>query len=72
MTDKIIELAKQARLPLVHDRYMTESQVEFASLIIQECAYIARLCPVVNAAQGEDVAQHIEKCFSKFLKSQNY
>jgi len=41
MNERIKQLALQAGLDLIHDKFMTASQEKFAELIVQECAKIA-------------------------------
>ena len=38
MKNIIKELAQKAKLPLIHDEFMTSSQEKFAELIVRECA----------------------------------
>ena len=39
--------------------------IKFAELIVAECAYLARQCYTVSAAQADTVAQHIEEAFGR-------
>ena len=61
MNKRIDELAKQATMYYSNGQERSFDKEKFARLIVEECAYHARQCPVVKAIHAEDVAQHIEK-----------
>lgn len=73
MNERIRELAKQAKQELASrpkdllsmPRIITQEEFaeKFAELLIHECAYTARQCYTVRAADAEDVARHIEETF---------
>ena len=48
MNKLIKELALQAGLPLIHDKFMTASQEKFAELIVRECARVAKITEPYN------------------------
>jgi len=57
MNERIKELAKQAGLDLIHDKFMTASQEKFARLIVRECARVARAIPCPY--EEEEVKQRL-------------
>ena len=72
MDKRIKELVEQAMVtipaaegPLGHTYFDKE---KFAKLVMADCAYLARQCYTVSAAQADTVAQHIEENFGRYLR----
>lgn len=66
MKQRIQELAEQANNAIGGNAFsMARYNEKFAELIAAECAYLARQCYTVSAAQADNVAQHIEENFGR-------
>jgi hypothetical protein len=58
MNERIKQLAEQAGLPLIHDKFMTASQEKFALLIVQECADIGQQYADGNYEVYNQILEH--------------
>ena len=52
MNERIKELAKQAGMQLIHDRFLTADQTKFAELIVREC------CDLVREIDAMEIRKH--------------
>lgn len=64
MNERIQELMEQAAATTSSTAYYIDIE-KFAKLVMADCAYLARQCYTVSAAQADTVAQHIEENFGR-------